>query len=261
MVTAIATTQRSACTTDSTHQERSNARSPNVHRNPLEIPFRLGMSSLKYQKNTGTTTPGLPLHSRACSSAGCLLYICGNVTDERRDGGVVEGWRSDSDTAQGSRHWGTAAVGQLLAAEITDPGVGEAGTSQLAELSTPGVKDAAEHSAATAAAAHAPVTSQRLVYDSSCGEVARGSKDHKASVGEAEISQSVKLSTLDMEDATEYSVATAAAAAAHRFQLFSRTSKGAASSRRRSRRVRASKVARNTFPAGKESSCSTIRSA
>merc|ERR1712028_87653 len=40
-------------------------------------------------------------------------------------------------------------------------------------------------------------------------------------------------------------------------QLFIRTSRGAASSRRRSRRVRASKVANYTFPAGKESSCST----
>ena len=91
VVTAIATTQRSACTIDNSHQERSNARSPNVHHNPLEIPFRLGMSSLKYQKSTGTTTPGLPLHSRACSSAGCLVYICRNVTGERR----VEGrwWR------------------------------------------------------------------------------------------------------------------------------------------------------------------------
>jgi len=63
------TTQRSACTTDSTHQERSIARSFNVHHNPLEIPFRLGMSTSKYQKSTGTIMPGLPLHSRACSSA------------------------------------------------------------------------------------------------------------------------------------------------------------------------------------------------
>ena len=98
------------------------------------------------------------------------------------------------------------------------------------------------------------------MHDISSGAVARSSREHKASVGDGlEISQSAKLSTLDMEDATEYCVATAAAAAAHRFQLFITGDPRRSKSVKAEQESEGKQVPRIHSPLKRRSSCSTMR--